>query len=92
MIDLVLALRFASTAEGHRRLAASAETEAERLHWQLEAERFEELAELAKTDSAEARRRYRPTKAYDGPTVAEYVSTETAYGQTTKHPYTFRAF
>jgi hypothetical protein len=85
-------VQHAATATGLRRLEASSDTDRERAHWRLEAERFEELAELAKTDPAEARRRYRPPVAYDKRTVAEFVSVETAYGQTTRHPYAFRVF
>lgn len=59
------AIRYRLTAEGHRRLEVAADTERERLHWQLEAERFEDLAALADTDPGEARRRYRPTAAYE---------------------------
>lgn len=52
-------------AEGHRRKAAAADTPAERDHWLLEAERFEELASMARIDPAAARRRYRPTRSYE---------------------------
>ncbi len=63
-MDHLLNIRFTVTAEGHRRLEAAASSEPERLHWRRQAERFEELAALAMTDPAEARRRYMPTAAY----------------------------
>jgi hypothetical protein len=87
----MLSYEFANTAANHRRLEATADTDEERLHWQLEAQRFEELARIAETNPREARRRYRPSESYRAP-VAEYADTETAYGQTTRHPYTFRVF
>lgn len=51
-------------AANHRVKAAAADTSVERDHWLLEAERFDILAAVAKTDSAEARAMYRPTRAY----------------------------
>lgn len=60
-------IHFAKIAEGHRRLAAAADTAAEREHWALEAERFEELSSLAHVDPAAAREMYRPTRAYEPP-------------------------
>jgi hypothetical protein len=58
---------FAGIAEGHRTLEATAESDEERAHWQLEAERFEQLARLAMCDPVAARRRYRPTVAFQEP-------------------------
>ncbi len=46
------------------RLATTAATRAEANHWWNESGRFENLADLAHIDPAEARRRYRPTRPY----------------------------
>lgn len=54
----------ARIAAGHRAKADYADSEAERLHWQCEAERFELLAAFARTDPVEAHAMYRPTRAY----------------------------
>jgi hypothetical protein len=87
----MFSVRLAETAVSLRRLEGTSNNEDERAHWRTEAERFEGLAELAATDPAEARRRYQPTRSYEEP-VAEYVSVETAYGTTTRHPRAFRVF
>ncbi|GAB7044938.1 hypothetical protein [Catenuloplanes indicus] len=63
-------LHLANIAAGHRRLQASADTAHEAAHWDAEAARFEQLAEIAQTDPAAARAAYRPTNAYD-PTSAQ---------------------
>ncbi len=46
------------------RLATTAATRAEANHWWAESGRFENLADLARADPDEARRRYQPTRHY----------------------------
>ncbi|MEU8334761.1 hypothetical protein [Micromonospora tulbaghiae] len=48
-----------------RSLAARADTVHEQMHWEAEAARFAQLAELESTDPRAARAAYRPTRAYD---------------------------
>lgn len=59
---------YAHVADSHRIKAINADTEHERMHWDGEAHRFEQLAEMERTDPAAARAAYRPTSAYD-PTI-----------------------
>lgn len=54
---------YAHIARGHRHMQ-DATSGAESDHWALEADRFEELASLARTNPGEARNRYRPTRAH----------------------------
>jgi hypothetical protein len=54
--------RYAVIAEGHRRKAALADNEHERMHWIGEAHRFDQLADMAPGD---ALYHARPTVAYD---------------------------
>jgi len=58
-----LADQWAAVAESHRRMAERCDGD-EQAHWELEAERFDELACLARTDVEKARAAYRPTQAY----------------------------
>ncbi len=60
-----IAAHWEQIATGLARLAATSATNDEANHWWGECQRFETLAELATTDPAEARRRYRPTRAYE---------------------------
>ncbi|MEU7170267.1 hypothetical protein ABZ949_02095 [Micromonospora tulbaghiae] len=48
-----------------RSLAVRADTFHEQMHWEAEAARFAQLAELERTDPRAARAAYRPTRAYD---------------------------
>jgi hypothetical protein len=51
-------------ADGHRKQARAADTSAESEHWTREADRFDGLADLARTDPDRARQQYRPTRAW----------------------------
>jgi hypothetical protein len=82
---------YTTTAVRLRQLEATSETQEERAHWQSEAGRFEDLARIAETNPADARRRYRPMESYLPP-VAEYVEPETAYGHTVRLSHPIRVF
>ncbi|MFI7073520.1 hypothetical protein [Micromonospora sediminicola] len=56
---------YARTAEAHRVQAMYAESVHEQMHWDAEAHRFAQLAEIETVDPAAARAAYRPTRAYD---------------------------
>lgn len=49
----------------HAETATRSTAQTEANHWWAESDRFAELAELARTDPAQARRQYRPTRAYE---------------------------
>lgn len=63
--DPALVAHFTETAASHRRLVVHADTDTERRHWIAEAARFDNLADLARTDAAAARRAYLPTRSYE---------------------------
>lgn len=65
MIDHLFIDRMLRTAKAQSRLAQHASSARERAHYELEAERFEELAELAHTDTPAARRAYRPSQTFE---------------------------
>ncbi|MFJ1539247.1 hypothetical protein ACIODS_11960 [Micromonospora chalcea] len=56
---------YARMAESHRVKALYADSVHEQMHWETEAARFAQLAELESTDPAAARAAYRPTRAYN---------------------------
>ena len=64
MRDLNLHSHLAYTAESHRRLAEAAGTVSERAHWEGEADRFQQLADLAVANPEAARQAYRPARAF----------------------------
>lgn len=65
MTDYLFIDRMLRIAKIRERLAQHASSDRERAHYELESERFEELAEMARTDSPAARHAYRPSRAYE---------------------------
>lgn len=59
-----LAVQHARTAKSHRLKALLAPTEGEREHWEFEAWRFSQYADLADRDPEHLREIYRPARAY----------------------------
>ena len=70
MTDYMFIDRMLRIAKAQSRLAQHATSNRERAHYELESERFEELAEMARADSAAARCAYRPSRTFEPEPVA----------------------